>query len=72
VFQGTRVEEAKVLLANSDFDLISIDDLDAAAGVAVTISKIRELAKSAGLDVKVRPSTEFAKWLDGHEILTGL
>lgn len=36
--QGTNVDEAKALIANSGLEIIGIDDLDAAAKKAVSIS----------------------------------
>lgn len=61
-----------MLLANSELDLIACDDLDTAAGVAVKISEIRNLAAEANLDVKLRTSTDFDEWLKDHSMLTGL
>eukprot|EP00040_Diaphanoeca_grandis_P004887 m.30488 g.30488 ORF g.30488 m.30488 type:complete len:448 (-) comp16294_c0_seq1:576-1919(-) len=52
--QGTMVDEAKALIASSDLDIVSCDDLDDAALKAVKISEMMEIAKEAGLSINVR------------------
>ncbi|KAJ1566242.1 hypothetical protein HK096_002048 [Nowakowskiella sp. JEL0078] len=49
--QGTEVDAAKKLIANSGLRMFSVDDLDQAAKVAVSLSKIVEMAKHAGVNV---------------------
>ncbi|KAI8613815.1 hypothetical protein BC830DRAFT_435303 [Chytriomyces sp. MP71] len=49
--QGTEVEAAKKLIAESGLRMFSIDDLDAAATKAVQMSKIVELGRQAGVKV---------------------
>merc|ERR1719272_370260 len=49
--QGTKVEEAKAMVAASGLDIISTDDLDTAARKVVLMSKIVELAKDEALQV---------------------
>lgn len=49
--KGTNVEEAKKMIAESDFKMISTDDLDDAAFKAVKIASILTDAEEAGLDV---------------------
>ncbi|KAI8929653.1 ATP-grasp domain-containing protein [Entophlyctis helioformis] len=50
--QGTEVEAAKKLIAESGLRMYSIDDLDEAASKAVKLSNIVALAKQAGVSVK--------------------
>ncbi|XP_061441689.1 succinate--CoA ligase [ADP-forming] subunit beta, mitochondrial-like [Rhineura floridana] len=50
--QGTRVEDAKVLIAESGLRILPCDDLDKAAKMAVKLSEIMTLAKEAEVDVK--------------------
>ncbi|KAF7235589.1 Succinate--CoA ligase [ADP-forming] subunit beta, mitochondrial [Varanus komodoensis] len=50
--QGTRVEDAKRLIAESGLRILPCDDLDKAAKMAVKLSEIMTLAKEAQLDVK--------------------
>ncbi|KAF7235586.1 Succinate--CoA ligase [ADP-forming] subunit beta, mitochondrial [Varanus komodoensis] len=50
--QGTRVQEAKRLIAESGLGTLPCDDLDKAAKTAVKLSEIMTLAKEARLDVK--------------------
>eukprot|EP00128_Syssomonas_multiformis_P010934 Colp12_sorted_trinity150504_noHs@28879 len=50
--QGTRVEEAKKLIASSGLRIIACDDLDEAARKTVQMSNIVRLAKEAALNVK--------------------
>ncbi|KAJ3414755.1 beta' subunit [Chytridiales sp. JEL 0842] len=50
--QGTEVDAAKKLIANSGLRMFSIDDLDKAASKAVQMSKIVEMGKKAGVTVK--------------------
>ncbi|XP_026548988.1 succinate--CoA ligase [ADP-forming] subunit beta, mitochondrial-like [Notechis scutatus] len=49
--QGTRVDRAKALIAETKLDILPCDDLDQAAKVAVGLSKIVTLAKEAHLEV---------------------
>ena len=49
--QGTQVEQAKKLIAESGLRMYSVDDLDEAASLAVKLSKIAALAKQAGVQV---------------------
>ncbi|KAI6191608.1 Succinate--CoA ligase [ADP-forming] subunit beta, mitochondrial [Aphelenchoides bicaudatus] len=50
--QGTRVEDAKALIANSKMRILACDDLGEAAKMVVKLSSIVELAKAAQVDVK--------------------
>ncbi|XP_063157939.1 succinate--CoA ligase [ADP-forming] subunit beta, mitochondrial-like [Candoia aspera] len=50
--QGTRVADAKILIAESGLKILACDDLDKAAKMAVKISEIMSLAKEVGIDVK--------------------
>uniref|UniRef100_A0A2A4IVF8 Succinate--CoA ligase [ADP-forming] subunit beta, mitochondrial n=1 Tax=Heliothis virescens TaxID=7102 RepID=A0A2A4IVF8_HELVI len=50
--QGTRVEEAKKLIAESGLRLVPRDNLDEAAQLVVQLSEIVSLAKKAGVEVK--------------------
>ena len=52
VFQGTNVDDAKVLVASSGMKILPSDDLEEAARLAVKLSSIVGLAKAAKLDVK--------------------
>eukprot|EP00038_Savillea_parva_P030110 m.75503 g.75503 ORF g.75503 m.75503 type:complete len:465 (+) comp9001_c0_seq1:69-1463(+) len=70
--KGTRVEEAKVMLANTNLDLIACDDLDAAAKIAVSVADIVTIADNAGLDVSIKESPKFQEWLETNQILTAL
>uniref|UniRef100_UPI0010A01ACD succinate--CoA ligase [ADP-forming] subunit beta, mitochondrial-like n=1 Tax=Podarcis muralis TaxID=64176 RepID=UPI0010A01ACD len=49
--QGTRVEDAKVLIAESGLRILPCDDLDKAAKMAVKLSAIMNLAREAEVDV---------------------
>jgi len=49
--QGTRVDDAKALIAASTLRIIACDDLDEAAKIACKLSTIVGLAKSASIDV---------------------
>ncbi|XP_018320506.1 succinate--CoA ligase [ADP-forming] subunit beta, mitochondrial [Agrilus planipennis] len=49
--QGTNVDDAKVLIANSGLKILPVDNLDEAARLAVKLSNIVKLAKSAKLDI---------------------
>ncbi|XP_075235430.1 succinyl-coenzyme A synthetase beta subunit, ADP-forming [Lycorma delicatula] len=49
--QGTNVDDAKVLIGSSGMKILPIDNLDEAARLAVKLSSIVGLAKSAKLDV---------------------
>ncbi|KAB0802271.1 hypothetical protein PPYR_04457 [Photinus pyralis] len=50
--QGTNVDEAKVLIANSGMRILPIDCLDEASRLAVKLSNIITMARSAKLDVQ--------------------
>uniref|UniRef100_A0A915D9Q2 ATP-grasp domain-containing protein n=1 Tax=Ditylenchus dipsaci TaxID=166011 RepID=A0A915D9Q2_9BILA len=50
--QGTRVEDAKALIANSKLRILACDSLQEAAKMVVKLSSIVELAKAASVDVK--------------------
>jgi len=50
--QGTKVEDAKALIAASNLRILSCDNLDDAAKMAVRLSNIVSLAKDAHVDVK--------------------
>merc|ERR1711931_506260 len=50
--QGTKVEDAKALIASSNLRILSCDNLDEAAKMAVRLSNIVSLAKDAHVDVK--------------------
>lgn len=50
--QGTRVDDAKALIAASTLRIIASDDLDEAAKIACKLSAIVGLAKTAHVDVK--------------------
>ncbi|VDO44620.1 unnamed protein product [Onchocerca flexuosa] len=49
--QGTRVEEAKALIADADLRMLACDDLDQAAKMVVKLSEIVQLARSVPIDV---------------------
>ena len=49
--QGTNVEDAKALIALSNLRILACDNLDDAAKMAVKLSDIITMAKSANLDV---------------------
>ena len=49
---GTRVEDAKALIANSKLRILACDSLDEAAKMVVRLSSIIELAKAAAVDVR--------------------
>ncbi|KAI8807052.1 ATP-grasp domain-containing protein [Cladochytrium replicatum] len=49
--QGTEVEAAKKLIAESGLKIFAIDDLDEAAKTAVSLSKIVQMARHAGVGV---------------------
>lgn len=49
--QGTRVDDAKALMAASSLRIMSCDNLDEAAKMAVKLSAIVGLARSASVDV---------------------
>ncbi|XP_059130280.1 succinate--CoA ligase [ADP-forming] subunit beta, mitochondrial [Peromyscus eremicus] len=50
--QGTRVDDAKALIADSQLKILACDDLDEAAKMVVKLSEIVSLAKEAHVDVK--------------------
>ncbi|OWR49404.1 succinate--CoA ligase [ADP-forming] subunit beta, mitochondrial [Danaus plexippus] len=50
--QGTKVNEARKLIADSGLRIVPRDDLDEAAQLAVQLSEIVSLAKKAGVEVK--------------------
>jgi succinyl-CoA synthetase beta subunit len=49
--QGTNVDDAKVLIASSGLKILPCDNLDEAARLAVKLSSIVSLAKSAKVDI---------------------
>merc|ERR1712168_1400230 len=49
--QGTRVDEAKVMIGSSGLKILPVDNLDEAARLAVKISKIVEIAKDAHINL---------------------
>jgi len=49
--QGTNVEDAKALIAMSNLRILACDNLDDAAKMAVKLSQIVTMAKSANIDV---------------------
>ncbi|CAG8592727.1 17788_t:CDS:2 [Acaulospora morrowiae] len=49
--QGTEVEAARKLIADSGLRIISVDDLDDAASKSVQLSKIVQLARQANINV---------------------
>lgn len=51
-FPGTRVDDAKALIADSGLKILACDDLDEAAKMVVKLSEIVTLAKQAQVDVK--------------------
>ncbi|XP_065841266.1 succinate--CoA ligase [ADP-forming] subunit beta, mitochondrial-like [Oscarella lobularis] len=50
--QGTRVDDAKLMIANSGLKILACNDLDEAAKMAVRLSNIVQLAREAAVDVK--------------------
>ncbi|KAJ1984960.1 succinate--CoA ligase beta chain [Dimargaris verticillata] len=50
--QGTKVNEAKQLIAQSNLRIIACDDLDEAARKSVQLSKIVKMAKQANINVQ--------------------
>jgi len=50
--QGTRVDDAKAILANSQFKILACDDLDDGARLAVKLAQIVSLARSASIGVQ--------------------
>uniref|UniRef100_A0A8C9DPA0 Succinate--CoA ligase [ADP-forming] subunit beta, mitochondrial n=1 Tax=Prolemur simus TaxID=1328070 RepID=A0A8C9DPA0_PROSS len=50
--QGTRVDDAKAVIADSGLKILACDDLDEAARMVVKLSEIVNLAKQAHVDVK--------------------
>jgi succinyl-CoA synthetase beta subunit len=50
--QGTRVDDAKAIIAASDLKILACDDLDEAAKIACKLSAIVGLAKTAQVDVR--------------------
>ena len=55
--QGTRVDEAKVLIAAAGLKILPCSDLEEAARLAVKLSKIVEIAKDAHLILNIGGST---------------
>ncbi|CAK1548538.1 unnamed protein product [Leptosia nina] len=51
--QGTKVNEARKLIADSGLRIVPRDDLDEAAQLVVQLSEIVALAKKAGVEVKL-------------------
>uniref|UniRef100_A0A670Z6D0 ATP-citrate synthase/succinyl-CoA ligase C-terminal domain-containing protein n=1 Tax=Pseudonaja textilis TaxID=8673 RepID=A0A670Z6D0_PSETE len=54
--QGTRVDDAKVLFAESGLKILACDDLDRAAATAVALAEIMRLAKDLHVDVNFQLS----------------
>jgi len=50
--QGTKVDDAKALIANSQLRILACDSLDEAAKMVVKLATIMTLAKQAAVDVK--------------------
>lgn len=50
-FQGTEVDTAKVLIASAGLKILPTDDLDEAARLAVKLSNIVGMARSANLNI---------------------
>uniref|UniRef100_A0A914WJQ3 Succinate--CoA ligase [ADP-forming] subunit beta, mitochondrial n=1 Tax=Plectus sambesii TaxID=2011161 RepID=A0A914WJQ3_9BILA len=50
--QGTQVDDAKALIANSQLRILACDNLEEAAKMVVKLSTIVQLAKAAQIDVK--------------------
>ncbi|CAH8442991.1 unnamed protein product [Heterobilharzia americana] len=50
--QGTRVEDAKAIIASSDMKILGCSDLDEAARMSVKLADIVHLARQASIDVK--------------------
>ncbi|CAF4838503.1 unnamed protein product [Rotaria magnacalcarata] len=50
--QGTRVDDAKAILANSQFKILACDDLDDGARLVVKLAQIVSLARSASIGVQ--------------------
>ncbi|CAL8099742.1 unnamed protein product [Calicophoron daubneyi] len=50
--QGTRVEDAKAIIASSEMKILGCSDLDEAARMAVKLADIVQLARQASIDVK--------------------
>ncbi|VDK53026.1 unnamed protein product [Anisakis simplex] len=50
--QGTKVDDAKALIAQSEMRILACDNLDEAARLVVKLSSIVELARAASVDVK--------------------
>merc|ERR1712203_153294 len=50
--QGTNVDEAKVMIGSSGMKILPVDNLDEAARLAVKLSNIVGIAKTAHVDVK--------------------
>ncbi|XP_059170899.1 succinate--CoA ligase [ADP-forming] subunit beta, mitochondrial-like [Physella acuta] len=50
--QGTRVDDAKAIIAHSGMKIIACDNLDEAAKMVVKLSNIVTLAREASIDVK--------------------
>jgi len=50
--QGTQVDDAKALIANSQLRILACDSLDEAAKMVVKLATIMTLAKQAAVDVK--------------------
>jgi succinyl-CoA synthetase beta subunit len=50
--QGTKVDEAKILIANSKLRILPCDSLEDAARMVIKLSGIVKLAKDANLNVQ--------------------
>jgi hypothetical protein len=51
LFQGTNVDEAKVMIGSAGMKILPVDSLEEAARLAVKLSNIVGMAKDAHLDV---------------------
>ena len=51
--QGTRVDEAKVLIGSSGMKILPVSDLEEAARLSVKLSKIVSMAKDAHISITI-------------------
>ena len=56
ILKGTNVDEAKVLFGYAGLKILPISDLEEAARLAVKLSKIMEISKTANINVQIGPS----------------
>lgn len=52
IYLGTKVEDAKALIATSQLRILPCDNLDEAAKMVVKLSNIVDLARATNVDVK--------------------